>query len=283
SLGSPIRNAKPVPGRVAGDDLDAARRRPVLALQLDEDAVGAVVDGDAGDHGQALDRTPAADADTDARAAHLLAVVLASAVLRVDRFDHGVLQEVAAQSGARRVVNVEVAKPRAHEVLKSESFRERIVSLEIDFRAVDLEGSKGTVRQVVLPARAVLLRRERREHDGSVRFSGVGEHEARRARSRADEGDAAAPHDALIPDGIYARRAVDHARYTVRGVRGAELLDQRRQRRLVVRNAVTGDAVVTGVVRAMRHEHARIIARDVAELYRAVSGGARYFPRTIGV
>ena len=205
-------------------------------MQLEEDAVGRVAVRDAvGDIG-ALDPFPAADADADSGAAQVIASVQPPAIHRVNALDDAVLEVVAAKAGPCRVVDVEVAEGRANHELKIETFGVRIVLVELDPRAVDFEVEEHAVGEMIVTARAVMLRGKARERHRLVAL----EQEARRAFSRADERDSASPHRRLAGNAIDARRAVDHARPAVACAGAAKLVYQRRERRLVVRLSVTG-------------------------------------------
>src|ERR1051325_9294757 len=244
AVGAPIGNAEAVAGAVAAEDLHAARWRPHVPLQLEEHPVGRVAVGDAVGDVRALDSFPAADPDPDAGAAGLLAAVEASAAHGVDPLEDAVAEMVAAQPGRGDVVDVEIAERGAHHVLEVEPLGARVVLVERHPRTVDLEVEKHAVRKMVLAACAVLQPGEAGQCDrGSVAL----QNETRRAFAGAGERDAAAPGRGRAGDAVRPGRAKDDARAAVRLARAAELVDQRGERRLIVRLAVAFQAVLAGV------------------------------------
>ena len=246
AVGTPVGNAVAVVDAVAAGDLDAARRRPLALLQLDEDAVGGIADADAVVERQALDRPPAADADADARAAGLPAIVEASAVHRHDVFEHRVLQVIAAKAGGGRIEDVDVAEGAAHHVLEVKPLGARVVLPGLHPRALDLEIGEGAIGEMVRGAGAIqLFVKARQRH--RLPAHRIGEHEARRAGARADQRDAASPDGHLIGDQVIARRYIDHARPVVARELASEALDERSKRGLVVGYAVADEAVLARV------------------------------------
>ena len=135
---------------------------------------------------------------------------------------------------------MQVAERRAHHVLQVESLGARIVFLELDLRAVDLERRERAVGEMMVSARAVVLFDEAGERDRFVGLAGVGEHEARRACARAEERDTASPHRGRIAQQIDPGGAIDHSRTSIGCAGTAELIDQRGERRLIVGDAVPG-------------------------------------------
>src|SRR4051812_7562561 len=229
---------------MAAEDLQAARRRPHVLLQLEEDAVGGIAVRDAVGHVGALDSVPAADTDADSSATRLLSVVQAPAMHRVYAFEDAVLQVIAAKPGRCNVVYIEIAEGGAHHELKVETLRPRVVFRELDTRAVDLEVEEHAVGQVVLPARAVLLLREARQGD---RLAVAFQDEPSYTLPRSGERDAALPYGRLAGNAVRPRRTVDNSRAAVFPAFAPEFFHERCQSGLVIHLSVACQAVVARV------------------------------------